>query len=268
MGYDVRDFKREVIERSATVPVLVDFWAEWCAPCRMLSPILERLADASNGVWVLAKVDTEEHQDVAAAYGIQGIPAVKLFFEGKVIAEFVGALPEHAVVQWLRKVLPDRYRGKIELADSLAREGRTRDAEAVLEGVLREQQDNQPARELLAKLHLFDDPGRASELLGADQSPPGELGDAMRAILDLLLRGSKPQNFPEHAVRRPYLAAIEELRSRRFDQALEHFIGVIREERYYDDDGARKACIAIFKYLGEDHPLTLKYRRDFSNALY
>lgn len=266
MAYDVKDFKKEVIDRSTTVPVLVDFWAEWCGPCKMLSPILDRLEAAAGGKWVLAKLDTEDHPKEVVDYRIQGIPAVKLFFEGKVVAEFVGALPEYAVRQWLAKVLPDTHRRQVEEAAAVADQGRVGDAKAILEGILREEPGNRHAREVMARLILFDDPDRAATLIEGEDSGDSELGGAVKTILDLLRRGA--QDYPAHPVRERHLAAVDDLRNRRFEEALQKFIAVIREERYYDDDGARKVCIAIFKFLGDNHPLTLKYRREFSSALY
>jgi putative thioredoxin len=94
-------FEREVIERSHELPVVVDFWAEWCAPCRMLGPILEREADAREGELVLKKVDVDANQEIALRYDVRGIPVVKAFRNGQVVAEFVGALPPAAVAQFL-----------------------------------------------------------------------------------------------------------------------------------------------------------------------
>ena len=106
MSYDITDFKKEVIEASFETPVLVDFWAAWCFPCRMLGPTLEKLAAENEGRWKLAKVNTDENQGISMQYGIRGIPAVKLIIDGEVADEFVGALPEHAVNQFLDAAIP------------------------------------------------------------------------------------------------------------------------------------------------------------------
>ncbi len=99
------NFESEVIEKSKTVPVMVDFWAVWCMPCRMLGPTLERLADANEGRVILAKLNVDANPMVSSKYGIRSIPSVKLFKNGEVVDEFVGALPEMAVKEWLDKNL-------------------------------------------------------------------------------------------------------------------------------------------------------------------
>jgi putative thioredoxin len=269
MAFDVHDFEREVIQRSHEIPVLVDFWAEWCAPCRMLSPILEKLARQSIGEWVLAKVNTEELPGVAAQYGIRSIPNVKLFYGGKVIGEFVGALPEPHVAQWLKKNLPSRNQSKIDEAIHAIDERKLAQAQPLLEAVLAEEPANQQAKVLLARTYLFQNPARTEQLVEQVDDPQfSEIADALRTLARLITLESDSNQLQDSPTRQQYLTAIAELRSQRFEAALEKFIEVIRTDRYYDEDGSRKACIAIFKFLGEEHPITQKYRRDFSSALY
>ena len=106
-------FKQEVIDKSYEIPVVVDFWAPWCGPCQYLGPVIEQLATEANGKWQLVKVNTDENQDIAIQYGIQGIPAVKMFINGKVADEFTGALPRPQIEQWLEKNIPDERKKQL-----------------------------------------------------------------------------------------------------------------------------------------------------------
>ena len=105
MSYEVTHFQTDVIERSRQVPVIVDFWAPWCGPCHMLGPTIEKLASEADGKWNLVKVNTDQHQDIAAKYQIRGIPNLKLFVNGEVVSEQVGALPEPHLKQWIEEYL-------------------------------------------------------------------------------------------------------------------------------------------------------------------
>jgi putative thioredoxin len=269
MSYDVSDFQKEVIERSRTIPVLVDFWAEWCGPCKVLGPVLERLAGQSDGQWVLAKVDTEVHQDVAREYEIQSIPNVKLFVDGAVANEFVGALPEYQVQRWLKAAIPGRHRKEIEQAEALLTSGKHAAAGALLEKVLQLEPENIDARILLARSAVFSDPAKAARTVkDIDEPKYSDLLDAVRTVARLHEFTQHTDQLPDGDVRQLYLSALQSLAANNFDAALRQFIEVIRRNRYYDDDGSRKACIAIFKLLGEEHELTGKYRREFSSALY
>ena len=124
MTVDVKDFEQDVVQRSFSTPVVVDFWAEWCQPCKLLGPVLEGLATRSNGDWVLAKLDTERLPEVAARQGIRGIPAVKLFVDGQVTHEFVGALPQAQVEFWLKQSLPSKHRRQVQAAEHLVADGK------------------------------------------------------------------------------------------------------------------------------------------------
>lgn len=268
MSYEVIDFQKDVLEKSYEKPVLVDFWAEWCQPCRLIGPILEKLADETKSDWELVKVDTDNNQEIALRYGVRGIPNVKLFRNGEVINEFTGALPESAIKDWLKKSIPSKFAEQIEHAKILLKNGNGSDAKLILEDVLKGDVNNGEVKVLLAKILLFEDQKEALRLV---QNIDGnlsniELAESIRFIAELLKCDTK--TLPVSEVKEKYITAIDCIRRKDFDSALEKFIDVIRNDRNYDDDGARRACIAIFKFLGEDHEITIKHRRDFGSALY
>ncbi len=266
MSYEVKDFNKDIIEQSKSIPVLVDFWAEWCGPCRILGPMLEKLADKYKDRFKLVKVNTDHNQEMSARYGIRGIPNVKLFINGEVADEFTGALPEQAVEQWIKKTIPGKNAKDIVAAKVLISKGENDKASQILTDMLKEEPDNSELKILLAQTLLFRNPEKAEALaleseLDAEYS---ELLDSIKTIAHLFsLNGI---NGSEAAME--YRSGIEELRRQNFDSALERFIEVIKTDRRLDDDGARKACIAIFKFLGEDNEITLRHRRDFGSALY
>ena len=269
--FEVSSFQEDVIENSRKKPVLVDFWAPWCGPCRALGPTLKKLAHENEGVWTLVKVNTDEHPAVSQRYGIRGIPAVKLFVDGEVVDEFTGALPEYAIKQWLEKALPSENRLRVEQAEAALEADNFDLAESLLEQVLAEEPTNAKARILLAQLLVFRDPTRAESLAeGAAFAGPSyvQVEEAVHTIARLIRLHDDADALPDENGKATYLAALEALAERDFDMALTRFIEVVQTNRYYDDDGARKACIALFMLLGPQHPTTRKHRRTFDMSLY
>ena len=268
--HEITNFQTDVVDRSHQIPVVVDFWAEWCGPCRVLGPILERLATGADGRWVLAKVDTDRHQDVAAHYGIRSIPAVKLFVGGTVADEFIGAMPEAAVVRWLEAALPHPLHRDVARAEQMMQTGAVREAQLLLEETLRKDPHNEQASAILARSLWTTDLVRAVSLVKEieEHSDHFPVAEAIRTVGSLAARMSDPSSFTADPAREPYLDGARALAAGEYGRALECFIQVIRLNRYYDEDGARKACIAIFRLLGDDHATTQKYRREFSSALY
>lgn len=268
MSHEVTDFQKDVIERSRTTPVLVDFWAPWCGPCRVLGPTLERLAQEADGKWHLAKVHTDQNPEVSARYGIRGIPAVKLFVDGEVVDEFTGALPEYAVRQWLEKAIPSESKKRVERAEREMAAGNREKARKLLETTLEEEPGNSKARVLLAQILAFEDPDRSVELVTDSAfAGPGyiQIEEAVKTVARLY---SLNGQLPEGDGREGYRAGIEAIKAGRYEAAIENFLDVIQKDRYYDDDGARKACVALFTLLGNDHPAVKNYRRKFDMALY
>lgn len=269
-NYDVGQFEAQVIQRSKQVPVLVDFWAPWCGPCRMLGPVLERLATQANGRWELVKINTEENQELAAVFNIASIPAVKLFIDGKVAHEFVGALPEREIRRFLEKALPSPNARVLEEAERLLNEGANAAAAARLENVLRSESDNVEARLMLARALLHLAPERITEVLtpvGSD-SDLADKAKALRTLGRLAQLPNQPTGLPEAGVRERYLAGAAAVRSGDFAAALPAFIEVLEKHRNFDDDGAKEACKSIFQLLGMQHPLVQRFFRAFSSAVH
>lgn len=246
------DFTTEVVERSYERPVVVDFWAEWCAPCRQLGPVLERTADAHAGDVELVKVDVDANPQIAAAFGIQGIPAVKAFHDGAVVSEFVGNYPEEAVKRFFETLLPTE-------ADRLAASGdATRDqdeAERLYRAALDSERDNRHAilglAPLLAERGTFDE---ARDLLA--RLP--EDADVRRLRAQVELAEAAAEASPED----PLAAAASD---GDWEPVLER---LLEEVRSGGGDDARQRMIDVFEILGPNDPLTVKYRAALASALF
>ncbi|MGD8328454.1 MAG: thioredoxin [Acidobacteriota bacterium] len=271
--YDISDFQAEVIDRSHQVPVVVDFWAEWCGPCKMLGPVLEKLAGEANGRWQLAKLDTEGHPRIAAAFAIRSIPAVKLFVDGEVVSEFVGALPEETIRQWLNEVIPGPEAGRMREARELLTRGdeaSLQRARRLLEEALEVDAGNVEARVLLAEALVFDDAPAATALLepiGAGDKH-GDRAEALRTVARLLTLSPDSPELGDSPAKNAYFEAIDALSRRDLEGALAGFVYVAGQDRQLDDDGARNACLAIFTLLGDEAAETREYRKQLARALF
>jgi putative thioredoxin len=268
------DFETAVLERSKVTPVVVDFWAPWCGPCRTLGPLLERLADEHRGAFMLAKVNVDEAPAVAQAFNIQGIPAVKGFRDGMLVAEFVGAQPETTVRKLLELVLPteaDRL-----VADAAASEPAA--AEPKLTQALELEPRHAGALVALARLlgARGDDAG-ALRLLELVSPPSPLLAEAERLAAELRMRGEGAGDEP--ALRARVAADPDDLQARldlgrtlaalgRHEGALAELLAVVQRDRTFGDDAARKAMVDVFAVLGSDHPLTERYRGELAKALF
>jgi putative thioredoxin len=265
------DFEVNVIEASKDQPVLVDFWAPWCGPCRIIGPVLEKLASENEGKWRLVKVNTDESPSVASRYRISSIPAVKLFVDGEVVDEFVGALPEPRVRQWLDAALPSPYRALLADAEAALAAGDEAQAESLANTVLAGEPANAHAKLVLARALLFRNPARAAELAREAATAKVDLTaktQAVEAVAGLLKQAGDPSSLPEGAGRDALAAGLSSLAARDLDAAARSFIESIRRDRNYDEGAARKAAVALFNMLGDQHPVTQRNRRDFQMAVF
>jgi len=277
------NFQSVILEGSMQQPVLIDFWASWCQPCQALMPLLAKLANEYKGKFILAKINTEEQQAIAAQFQIRSIPAVKLVYQGKLVDEFAGALPESEVRAFLDKHIPQEKSeadNAIEQAYALLMQGKSDQAAVLIQQALEAEPTNPQAILAFAKLKAtLGDMHAASEAL--DSLPPEEQEKpevaAMRAqmLFDKVASGAPSVEelnalllADENNSEARYQLAAQLVMQSQLEPALDHLLILMRKNREYGDDAARKAMIQVFEILGSDHPITKTYRTRMFNYLY
>jgi putative thioredoxin len=236
-------FEQEVVERSRQLPVVVDFWAAWCGPCRQLTPVLEKAVSEREGKIVLAKVDTDANPRISEAFGIRGIPAVKAFKDGKVVSEFTGAQPPARVEAFFDALVPSE-------ADELIESGSEDDLRRALE--------LEPARTdaAVALARMLADRGDRSEALELLDNRPGFAAEGLQARLRL-------EEDPD------IKAAFERIDAGDTEGGLDALIAKIAEEPDQQrKDELRRAVVGVLDELGVEHPLARESRRKLAAALY
>lgn len=263
-------FQTEVVERSLQVPVIVDLWATWCGPCKQLSPVLERLAEAANGAWILATVDVDANPRIAQLFGVQSIPTVVAIAGGQPVDAFAGAQPEPQVRQWINSLLdalreqmpgiaaaeqgapaeaeqepveePDDPR--FTLAEDALEQGDFAAAETAYQRILDEEPANEQARTALAQVRF---------LARATNADPSAIARADAAPDD---------------VDAQLAAADAELADQRVSEAFGRLIGVVRTSVGDDKDRVRKHVLELFELFPQDDERITRARRDLANALF
>lgn len=260
-------FQAEVVERSLQVPVIVDLWAEWCGPCKQLSPVLERLAQAANGAWILAKVDVDANPRIAQVFGVQSIPTVVAIAGGQPVEAFAGAQPEPQIKQWLASLL-DALRDKLPgiaaaeagggmaepepepedprfvAAEDAFEQGDYDGAIAAYQKILAEEPANEQAKAALAQVRFQARAENAdpSVVVRADTSP--EDIDAQLAAADVEMAGQL------------------------VEKAFTRLIAAVRRTSGADRDRVRTHLVELFGLFPADDPAVAKARRDLASALY
>lgn len=273
-------FRQVVIEGSHDRPVLVDFWADWCAPCKMLMPILASLADDYGGKLLVAKVNTEEEQALAVEYGIRSLPTVQLFKNGEPADQFMGALPESQVREFLERHLPRESDQLLARAQSLLSAGDT-DGAAEL---IAQAENTDPAnnRIRLAEAGIAAARGENKGAQAILDRLPVELADDAEVIAlrgQVLFAGICAESPPEEELRSTlganpadsharYLLAAHRVVAHDYEEALEQLLELMKRDRSFKDDAGRKGILMIFSMLGGEGELITRYRGKMLNAMY
>lgn len=265
-------FEAEVLKRSSEKPVVVDFWAAWCAPCRALGPVLEREIEALGGRVELAKIDVDGNPSLAAEYGIRGIPAVKAFRDGRVVDEFEGARDAGFVRAWLAELVPSPARLAVEAAEKKVAAGDA-SAESELRALLDDAEVGSRAALALTELLLSKGDADGAEQALKKIDPRSPLIDAEPALERRIgfVREAAAYGGEEKA-RAAVEANPDDLEARYalgcalasrgdLEGALDAFLAIVSRNRKFRDDAARLAMLAIFEQLGPDSDLASAYRR-------
>ena len=275
-----QDFESAVVEQSHSVPVVVDFWAPWCGPCRAIGPVLEKLADEQEGKFILAKINVDENPTLAQAFGIRSIPAVKAVRNGAIAGEFLGAQPEPAIRQFVEQLLPSEADTLAQEAERLEYAGKAQGAESLYRAVLSKEANHPLA--LLGLARLLTQRGEDADaltLLGRVpiNTPESALAQQMIAQLRLKQSGANAEDEGKYRERLAADPKDQDARfelsqvlatSGRYEEALAELLEIVKKDRKFRDDGARKAILDIFEVVGARSELAEHYRSELAKVLF
>ncbi len=276
---DASNFQEIVLEGSKQTPVVMEFWAEWCGPCKALKPLLEKLAEEYQGKFILAKINADHNQDLAAQFGVRGIPSVKAVFNGEMLEEFSGAIPEAAVREFLARIIPSPAEA-LRVQASMARtEGDTAQALQLLAEAAKLDPANERVRldaaDILVSLNELDEAKRLLDSLSAVTRMDEE---AQRIIAKLSFALGGQQGGDEVGLREKITVAPDDMETRmqlvnllvaagRYQDGLDELLEMVRRDRAWNDDAPRKTILAVFNMLGGQGELVSTYRRKLASAL-
>jgi putative thioredoxin len=273
------EFEANVVRRSHELPVLVDFWAAWCGPCKILMPVLAKLADEYGGKFLLAKVDTEAERELAARFQIRSIPTVQLFRNGTVVDGFMGALPEKDIRALLDRYLPRASDAAVTRADALLFAGRTEEALRAIEDAARSDPGDDRVAILRIRLLLsqsrLDDAAQAIAALPAARRTEPEVV-ALQTRLDfarVAAEAPSPATLDRTIADNPadldarLRFAAGRILAGDYETGLANLLEIVRRNRRFREDVARKLMLQAFGLLGNDDVLVKKYRSLLASAI-
>lgn len=274
------NFQSEVLEGSMKQPVLVDFWAEWCQPCKTLMPLLEKLAGEYRGAFRLARVNCDEQQAIAAQVGVRSLPTVILVSQGQVLDQFTGALPEGELRRFLEQHVEPPQADPLEQAREYLAAGEPEAAVPLLEALHGQRPDDQDvALELAHALMQAGELDRAEAIVAdlpdeARHDPRCKGIKARRAFAEQLAGlpdrealAARVEQDPHDSEARHGLA-LHQVLTGEHEAALEHLLWIVRHDRPWDNDRGKETLLAVFDLLGADDPLVRQYRSRLFQSLY
>nr|WP_298414995.1 co-chaperone YbbN [uncultured Halomonas sp.] len=275
---DMTNFQQVVLEGSTTLPVLLDCWAPWCEPCKTLTPILEKLAKEYNGAFVLAKLNIEEHQQIAAQLGIRSVPDVKLISQGQLYDQFQGALPEKQIREWLAQYIeaPQEIPASPEeQAEAALAAGDATGARAIYQQLVQEYSEHHDYQIGLASAVLAEGNAEEAKTLLDNLPPEHREGAKARGVRARIEFGEEAPDQEELTAlegrddsEARYKRALRQVADGHYETGLDGLLDVMKSDRAYGDDAARLTLLRVFDALGADHPLTVTYRRKLFALLY
>ena len=264
------NFEYEVIDYSNDIPVVVDFWAEWCVPCKMLDPILQKLVQERHGELRLAKVNVDENQNLAIRYNVRGIPAIKAFRNGEVVAEFSGVQPEPKIKAFFQELIPSPLDLNLEKANSLLTLGKWQQSEETFHQVLVERPGHPNALLGLAKSLLAQGKGsKARDILNAfpvsHEFSTAEKLQPVALALSRIEHGLPETDFPLEAT---YNHGLRLITIGNLPAAMDGLLDVLRRDKGFRNGECRQVILGIFEILGQDNPTTRQYQSELASILF
>jgi putative thioredoxin len=277
-------FMKDVIEASKTQPVLVDFWATWCGPCKQLTPVLEKAVKAAKGKVKLVKMDIDKNPEIPGQMGIQSIPAVVAFSNGQPVDGFMGALPESQVMAFLERLtkgkIEDEGANLLEAAEAALADGDAAAAADIYAQLLQEDSSNIVALAGLARCYVatgnFEQAKKTLAMIPEAKQNDAAVA-AARAALDLAMQAEAAGPLDElqkkidadpldHQARADLAAALNAAGKRM--EAADHLLAIVKKDRKWNEDGARKQLVQFFEAWGATDPATLEGRKKLSSILF
>jgi len=276
----IQNFQNLVLEKSINTPVLVDFWADWCQPCQTIMPMLAKLAEEYAGKFELAKVNADQEQELAAHFGIRSLPTMKLFYQGKIVDERLGAVPESDIRAMLDKHIVSESEQFMQAAMTAYQQGQADKALELLNHALEKDPDNSGLKVTIANMvHAQGDSASATALLDSLDEEGRKLDGAikLRATIKLAAQLADLPDYDEieqRLVKNPLdlealLQKSRHLTARgKYDDAMECLLTIMRTDRGYQDDIGRNSLLELFDLLGSTHPSVQTYRRKLFTLLH